>query len=147
MDFWKYSRNNTYIGLPGKLSEINFYVLLVPNPGEKVVKSIKSRGKSVPYFKEGKLPFPFLWITTMQVNGFWTIFQECWHMCSSWKVVRNLSACMVVLQSTRKGPNNCWNFMQSVSATYETALTAQCNWQANCYTRLVWSVYCIIWRE
>ena len=36
-------------------------------------------------------------------------------MCYSWKIVRNQFACMVVLQSTRKGPNHCLNFMYSGS--------------------------------
>ena len=49
------------------------------------------------------------WRTTMHANGFLKNFQECWHMCYSWKNVRNPFACMVVLQSTRKGPNHYWN--------------------------------------
>ena len=45
-------------------------------------------------------------------------------MCYSQKIVRNPFACMVVLQSTRKGSNHCWNFMQSgsESATYTKIL-------------------------
>ena len=30
-------------------------------------------------------------------------------MCFSWKMVRNQFACMVILQSTRKCSNHCWN--------------------------------------
>ena len=56
--------------------------------------------------------------TTMHGNGFWTIFQH------SWKIVRNSFACMVVLQSMWRGPNHCWNVMESgsESATYGVCL-------------------------
>ena len=45
---------------------------------------------------------------------FLTIFQEWWHMCYAWKIVRNPFAFMVILQSTRKGPNHCWNYVVRV---------------------------------
>ena len=31
-------------------------------------------------------------------------------MCYAWKIVRNPFSSMVVLQSTRNGPNHCWIF-------------------------------------
>ena len=56
----------------------------------------------------------------MHANGFKTIFQEWYVRQHSWKIIRNAFACMVVLQSMWKGPNHCWNFMESgsESATY-----------------------------
>ena len=41
MDIWQLSRNNTYVRIPEKLSEIHLCVLLLSNPGEKVLKSKK----------------------------------------------------------------------------------------------------------
>ena len=64
-------------------------------------------------FQQWLGPFLVDWITTMHANAFLTIFQQCWHMCYSWKIVRNLFASMVVLQSTRTGPKHCWKFMKS----------------------------------
>ena len=45
----------------------------------------------------------------MHDNGFLTIFQELYI------IVKSPLACMVVLQSMWKGPNHCWNFMESGS--------------------------------
>ena len=60
------------------------------------------------------------WRTTMYAKGFWTIFQEKYVCQPSWKIVRNPFASRVVLQYMWKGPNHCWNFMESgsESATY-----------------------------
>ena len=60
------------------------------------------------------------WRITMQADGFLAIFQEEYICMHSWKIVRSPFACMVVLQSMWKGPNPCWNFMESgsESATY-----------------------------
>ena len=56
----------------------------------------------------------------MRENGFLTIFQELYICKHSWKIVRSPFAGMVVLQSMWKGPNHCFNFMESgsESATY-----------------------------
>ena len=94
--FWQFARNNTYIGIPGKMSEIHLYVLLFSNPGEKVLKSINPRLKISPILLRKKGPFPMDWRTTMPANGFLTTLQECWHMCYFWRIVRNTFACMVV---------------------------------------------------
>ena len=60
----------------------------------------------------------------MDENGFQTIFQEKYVCMYSWKIVRNPFACMVVFQSMWKGPNHCWNFMESgsESATYPASV-------------------------
>ena len=50
--------NNTYVSIPGKLSDIHLYVLLHSNPGEKVLKSIKSRGQICPILLRRKRTFP-----------------------------------------------------------------------------------------
>ena len=73
MNFGQFSRNNKYISIPGKMSEIHLYVLLVSNSGEKVLKSIKSRGQIGPILYEEKGPLPMDWRTTMQANRFLTI--------------------------------------------------------------------------
>ena len=56
----------------------------------------------------------------MHANGFQTIFQELYVCQYTCKIVGNQLACMIVLQSMWKGPNHCWNFMESgsESATY-----------------------------
>ena len=54
-------------------------------------------------FQQWLGPFLVHWRTTLHANEFLTIFQDCWYMCYSWKIVRNSFACVVVLQSTGKG--------------------------------------------
>ena len=56
----------------------------------------------------------------MHAKGLLTIFQKCLHMYYSWKIVRKQFASMFIFQSMWKGPNHCWNFMESgsKSATY-----------------------------
>ena len=44
----QFYRNNTVVSIPGKFSEIIFYVLLFSNPGKNVLQSIKSRGPICP---------------------------------------------------------------------------------------------------
>ena len=51
-------RINTYLSIPGKVSEIHFYVFLVSNPGEKVLRSIKSRGPICPILLKRNMTFP-----------------------------------------------------------------------------------------
>ena len=58
MDFWQLSRNSTYVSIPGKLSEIHLYLLLLSNPGEKVLKSIQSRWQICPIILRRKRTFP-----------------------------------------------------------------------------------------
>ena len=55
------------------------------------------------------------WRITMHANGFLTIFQKEYIGKHSWKIVRSPFACMVVLQFMLKGPNHCWNSMDSGS--------------------------------
>ena len=40
----------------------------------------------------------------MHAKGVLTIFQECLHMCYSWKIVRKPFACIGILQSMWTGP-------------------------------------------
>ena len=89
------------------------------NPCGQAIKSMKYRGQICPILLGRKGPFHMDGRTTMHANGFQTIFQEYYVYQHSWKIVRNLFACMDVLQSMWKGPNNCWNFMEfgSESAT------------------------------
>ena len=43
-------------------------------------------------------------------------------MCQhSWKIFRDPFLCMIVLQSMWKGPNHCWNFMESGSKSAKYA--------------------------
>ena len=37
MVFWQFSRNNTYVGIPGKLSEVHLHASLFSNPCGKVL--------------------------------------------------------------------------------------------------------------
>ena len=46
------------------------------------------------------------WRTTMNASGFLTIFQECCHICYSWKIVRNPFLCMVFV-SNPQGKGKC----------------------------------------
>ena len=124
MDFWQFSRNADMSVIPEKLSENYVHAWLFSNPCGQVLKSIKLRGYICPILLRRKGTFPLDWITTMHANGFWTIFQEYYVCQHSWKIFRNPFACMVVFQSMWKGPNYCWNFMESrsESATYTTII-------------------------
>ena len=44
-EFQQFSRNNKYVRVPGKLSEILSKVPLFSNPGYKVLKGVKTRGE------------------------------------------------------------------------------------------------------
>ena len=88
MDFWQFSSINTYVRICGKFSEIHLHAWLFYNPLGKVLFS---------FFKIiGHICCLHLilldWIATKHTNEFLTIFQECWHMCYSWKIVRNIYA-------------------------------------------------------
>ena len=107
----KWISDNTYVSIPGKLSDFHLYLLLLSIPGDKVLKVSNIWDKSVLYISEENRPFSMDLRTTMQANGFLTTFQECWQTCYSWKIIRYPFACMVVLESMRKGLNHCWNFI------------------------------------
>ena len=44
----EFSRNDKYVRVPGKLSETHSKVLMFSNPGDKVLKSVKTRGQICP---------------------------------------------------------------------------------------------------
>ena len=48
MDFWWFSRNNTIVSIPGKLSQIHLHVWLFSNPQKKVLFLWKSMGQICP---------------------------------------------------------------------------------------------------
>ena len=52
MGFLEFSSNYTYFDIPGKFSEIHMHAWLFSNSGEKVLLSIKSRGKICPIFSK-----------------------------------------------------------------------------------------------
>ena len=56
--FTIFQEYHIYISIPGKLSEIHLNVLLLYNPGEKVLKSIKSRGQICTILLTRKRTFP-----------------------------------------------------------------------------------------
>ena len=48
VEFQQFFRKNKHIRLPGKLSEVHSNILLFFNPGDKVLKCVKSRGQICP---------------------------------------------------------------------------------------------------
>ena len=98
MLFWKLSRNKTYISMCVKSSEIHFNVLLFYNPGEKVLILIENTRQICPQTLDFLGPSFLHWRTTINGKGFPTIFQECWHICFSWKIVGASFQCIAVLQ-------------------------------------------------
>ena len=47
-EFQEFSRNDKYVRVPGKLSEIHSKVPMFSNPGDKVLKCVKTRGQICP---------------------------------------------------------------------------------------------------
>ena len=95
MDFRQFSRNNKYVSIPGKLSEIHLYAQLFSNSCGKVLIIVgipwsQPFLKNTVYvalsdpdsmkFQQWLGPFHMDWRTTIHANGFLTIFQECRHM-------------------------------------------------------------------
>ena len=98
-EFKEFSRDNKYVRVPGKLPETHSKDLMFSNPGDKVLKCVKTRGQICPVIKQEIWYCLLDWRTPGLWNGFLTIFQEPWHTCCSWKTVVTPLKCVVFLQS------------------------------------------------
>ena len=98
-EFQEFSRDNTYVRVPGKLSQTHSKIAMFSNPGDKVLKCVKTSGQICPVIKQEIGYCPLDWRTPGLCNGFLTVFQEPWHTCCSWKTVVTPLQCVVFLQS------------------------------------------------
>ena len=71
-------------------------------------------------FQQWLGPFHMDWRTMMPANEILRIFQECWHIYYSWKIVQNPFSCMVVLQSMWKYPFSSFKYGTDLSPRYDT---------------------------
>ena len=94
-EFQEFSRKDKYFRVPGKLPKTNSKVLMFPNPGDKVLRFVKTRGEICPVLKQEIGYCPLDWRTPGLWNGFLTVFQEPWHTCCSWKIVGTPLRCVV----------------------------------------------------
>ena len=85
--FQQFSRNNMYVRVPGKLSEIRSKVLGFSNPGDNIRFLVKLRDRFVPWFLHILGPCLLDWRTLGLWNVFLTVFQAPWHTCHSWKTL------------------------------------------------------------
>ena len=97
-EFQEFSRNYKYVRVPGKLSETHSKVPMFSNPGDKVLKCVKSRGQICPVIYQDIGYCPLDWRTPGLWNGYLTVFQEPWHTHCSWKTVRTPFQRVVFLQ-------------------------------------------------
>ena len=98
-EFQQFSRDNKYVRVPGKLSEVYSKVLLFPNPGDNIHFLVKVRDTFIPLFLHILGHCPLDWRTTGQQDVFLAVFQAPWYTCCSWKTVRTLLQCVVVFLS------------------------------------------------
>ena len=109
MDFWQFSKNAYIHIIPEKLSGNHCHAWLFSNLCGQVLKSIKSRGQISPITFKKKKDFS-TWIREQPCMQ-----MDFWQFSRNKMYVRNPFACIVVHHFLWKGPNHCWNFMDSGS--------------------------------
>ena len=98
-EFQQFSRNNMYVRVPGKLSEIHFKVLVFSNPGDNIRFLVKLQDRFVPLFLHILGPCLLDWRTLGLWNVFLRVVQAPWNTCYSWKTLGTPLQCVVLLQS------------------------------------------------
>ena len=77
-EFQQFSRNNMYVRVPGKLSEIHSKVLVFSNPGDNIKFLVKVRDRFAPLFLHLSGPCFLDWRQTRLWNVFLIVFQAPW---------------------------------------------------------------------
>ena len=98
-EFQEFSRNDKYVRVPGKLSEIHSKVLVSSNLGDNIQFLVKLRDRFAPLFLHILGLCLLDWRTLGLWNVFLTVFQAPWHTCHSWKTLGTPLQCVVLLQS------------------------------------------------